>query len=535
MIAWLRLETEPPLEFHRQTGAGISADLTFRRLAGIGPMRRPLSVDGQAENANVTVTLDNGDGRLTEYFRLPPLRRIGRLLTAEGELFSGTVADCRLGAQIELTLEAGGTLPLSDRLPLRETTIWGSYKDKRTLPIVYGHTVVDPIPYDNSGQVFVLADHACQGVDRITRDDIAIDAFAFYNDTDDTGHAIAMLELAEPLAQGERLRAEVRGKQHPAHGGLLVNPAEILWDFLANVIGLPVSLSDLDQFRAETASAGIEIGGIIDDPSRTIRGQIDDICRSIGAVWSGGMPGIARLYPAADSGETAWGAFTVFNCQDMQCETSQSGLVTVLRVLHDYADGQPRRVVQLEAPEAIASYGRIERELDARWLRSPRLAADLGQRLLAYQARPVWRTTWRADIRHQTPPGVYVDLAHARAPVHGRMLVMDAELDPSTVSVTFTSEAAAGPAPRIEMTRLSTAFEPEVTSGANVAYSNGIATFTIIDDNGRPMVAAKVTLDGTETRLTDHQGRVQFSAPRGLHLLYVEANGYTPMEIEVTI
>lgn len=535
MIVWLRLETDPPMEFHHRFSAAANADMKFRRLAGIGPIRRPLSVDGQAENANVTVTIDNGDGRMTEFFALPPLRRHGRLLTAEGELFSGTVADCRLGAQIEITLEAGGSLPLSDRLPLRQSTVWGSYKDKRTLPIVYGRTVVEPIPYDNSGQVFVLADHACQGVDRVTRDDIATDAFAFYNDTDDTGHAIAVLELAEPLAHGEHLRVNLRGKQHPAHGGLLSNPAEVLWDLLANVIGLPVSLADLDQFRAETASAGIEIGGIIDDASRTIRAQIDDICRSIGAVWSGGMPGIARLYPAPDSGETAWGTFTVFNSQELQCEVSQSGLVTVLRVLYDYADGQPRRVVQFEAPEAIPAYGRIEREIDARWLRSPRLAADLGQRLLTYQARPVWRISWRADIRHQTPPGVYVDLTHARAPVAGRVLVMNAELAPSTASVTLSAEAPAGPAPRIDMTRLSTAFEPEVASGANVTYSNGQATFIIVDDNGRPMIAAKVTLDGTETRLTDHQGRAQFATTRGRHLLYVEASGYTPMEIEVTI
>jgi len=535
MIVWLRLDTDPAMEFYSAPGALLTSDLQFRRLANIGALRRPLSVGGSAENANVTVTLDNGDGRLTEYFKIPPLRQPARLITVDGDLFVGTIASCDMGKEISLSLEAGGTQPLSDRLPLRETTVWGSYKNKATIPLVYGRDVVTPVAYDNEGQLFVCADHACQGVDEVSRDGLPTEAWAFYNDIDDTGHPVAVLELADPLADGEPLTVTLRGKMHPTTGALLTNPAFVLWDFLANVCAVPITLADLDQFRVETASKGIEIGGVIDDSSRTIRAQIDDICQSIGAVWSGGMPGIARLYPIENPGELDWQTFDPLKAQGLKAESSQSGIVTVLRVLYDYVDGQPRRAVQFEAPEAIETYGRIESEVTARWLRSARLAAELGERKLSYQARPVWNLSWSSDVRDQVPPGVYVSINHPRSPISGQVLVMNSELAVSTSSVQITAEAAAGTAPKIVMTRLSTAFEREFKSGSNVVYSNGVATFTIVGDNGQALVNATATLDGTEARITDHQGQVQFETARGAHVLVVEASGYEVMEIEVEV
>jgi len=535
MITWLRLDTDPAMEFYSAPGALLTSDLQFRRLANIGALRRPLSVGGSAENANVTVTLDNGDGRLTEYFKVPPLRQPARLITADGDLFVGTITDCEIGKEISLSLEAGGTLPLSDRLPLRETTVWGSYKDKATIPLAYGRPVVTPVAYDNDGLLFVCADHACQGVDEVKRDGQLIEAWAFYNDIDDTGHPIAVLELADPLAEGEQLAVRLRGKMHPTTGALLTNPAFVLWDLLANVCTVPTTLADLDQFRVETAIKGIEVGGVIDDSSRTIRAQIDDICQSIGAVWSGGMPGIARLYPIANPGELDWKTFDQLNAQSLKAESSRSEIVTVLRVLYDYVDGQPRRAVQFEAPQAIEAYGRIESEVTAHWLRSARLAAELGERLLTYQARPIWKLSWSSDARDQAPPGVYVSINHPRSPIAGQVLVMNSELAVSTSSVQIAAEAAAGVAPKIVMTRLSTAFEKEFKGGSNVVYNNGVATFTIVGDNGNALVNATATLDGTEARITDHQGQVQFETARGTHVLVVEATGYELMEIEVDV
>ncbi|HFE31934.1 MAG TPA: carboxypeptidase regulatory-like domain-containing protein [Gammaproteobacteria bacterium] len=534
MIAWVRLETTPPLEFYREAQSAVTADLSLRRLIGIGTLRRPLSA-GSGENANTTVTLDNGDGSLTEYFSPPPLRQQARVMTLAGEAFSGTVSACVIGNQITIELEAGGPLPLSDRMPLRESTVWGSYKNKETLPLVYGRVPVRPVPYDNSSTLFVCADHACQGVDGVTVDGVDVIAYEFRNDVDDTGHAVAVIELADPLPEGADISVDVRGRMHPDTGALLINPAFVLWDLMANVVGLPVQLADLDQFRTETATLGIELSGIINDPHRSIRSQIDEICASIGAVWSAAMPGIARLYPAINSSvdEPVFGSFDQTTAVDMQAQSSQANLITVLRVLYDYEGDKPRRAVQFEAPDAILEFGYIEREMEARWLRSPRQAADLGTRLLAYKSQPVWVISW-SFCGNEVPPGVYVDVIHPRSPVQGKVLVMNSEIDYSS-SATIDAEAPASAPSKVVMTTISTAFEPELSSGAAVLYQGGIATFTINDDDGRPLVGARVTMDGVTTNTTDNRGVVQFEASRGAHILYVEAAGYQPLEIEVSI
>ncbi len=534
MITWLRLETQPPLEFYRESQSAVTADLAFRRLISIGNVRRPLS-GGGGENANTTVVLDNGDGSLTEYFSPPPLRQKARLISSVGDIFEGTVSACVIGSDIEVELEAGGPIPLSDRIPLRETTAWGSYKNKSTLPLVYGRVPVRPIPYDNSATLFVCADHVCQGVDGVTVDGVDVIAYEFRNDVDDTGHAVAVVELADPLPVGSDLIVELRGRVHPDTGELLTNPAFVLWDLMANVVGLPVQISDLDQFRTETATLGIELGGIIDNASRSIRSQIDEICASIGAVWSAAMPGIARLYPPAASvvRDPDFAVFDRITAGDVKAVSSQGRIVTVLRVLYDFDGNKPRRAVQFEAPDAKEEYGHIDREIEARWLRSPRQAADLGARILAYQSQPVWEISWSAD-GGDIPPGVYVEIRHPRSPVQGSVLVMDSDVNLGAGSM-IVAEAPAGALSAVVMTTISTAFEPELSSGASVLYQAGIATFTITDDDGRPLVGARVTMDGVQTNTTDNSGRVQFEADRGRHLLYVEASGYQPLEIEVSI
>ena len=61
----------------------------------------------------------------------------------------------------------GFSYPLADPIPLRNTTVWGSFKDVQIIPHVYGRVCLAPIPYDNTGKLFVLADHGIQGVDEV--------------------------------------------------------------------------------------------------------------------------------------------------------------------------------------------------------------------------------------------------------------------------------------------------------------------------------------------------------------------------------
>jgi hypothetical protein len=186
----------------------------------------------------------------------------------------------------------GFSYPLADPIPLRNTTIWGSFKNVQTIPHVYGRVRLAPIPYDEAGKLFVMADHGIQGVDEVQIDDETIYTWKFKNTLDSSDSPVAMLELAESLASGSSLIALVRGKVHSLTGALLVNPADILWDILANIVGASVTYATLDKFRVECALYGIEIGGLLDDRERSVKAQLDLITKSIGAIWSGGMPGL---------------------------------------------------------------------------------------------------------------------------------------------------------------------------------------------------------------------------------------------------
>lgn len=523
------LATEPGLGFHQGSAPPIAA-LTHRRLLGIGAIRRPLGPD--ASIAGTGVDLENGDGALTALFADPPLR-VPATVTGAGLSFTGLITSVQLGAVVRLDLEAGGFWSLADTVPLRNTTAWGSYKTVQPLPQVYGRVTLTPVQYDQEGGVFVLADHAIQGVDEVLRDDVPTAAYKFRNGLDSTGHAVAFLDLAEPLADGERLTASVRGKPHAASGALLIHPAEVAHDFLANVCGFALALSDFDELRAQAAH--LEVHGVIADATATIRAQVDEIMRSIGAVWSTAMPGFGRLWPWPDDANEPTRAD--IGARDTLSAASDHGSIyTVLRVLYDYdhAASRHRRALQVEAPDAIKQYGCIERELDARWLRSPPEAHALATRLLADAARPRWSLS--ADIAlADVPPGTLVALAHPRAPLAGRLLVFDAEADLAANRLRLQLSAPAGAAPAIVLAKLSSAFDPVIVAAAGVIYQNGIATFTIKGDRGEPLRNAQVTLDGLTTRITDAGGRVQFSTGRGTHTLYIEAAGYAPMEIEVVV
>lgn len=194
----------------------------------------------------------------------------------------------------------GFSYPLADPIPLRNTTVWGSFKDVQTIPHVYGRVCLAPIPYDTTGKLFVLADHGIQGVDEVQVDNEVIYAWKFRNTLDSSDSPVAMLELGEKLDLGSSLVVRVRGKVHSVTGVLLTNPADVLWDLLANVVGASILYADLDRFRVECSFLGIEVGGLLDDRERSIKKQLDMITESIGAIWSGGMPGLARLYPIGD-------------------------------------------------------------------------------------------------------------------------------------------------------------------------------------------------------------------------------------------
>ncbi len=569
MQAWLELpatEGAAALAITPPTGAAAAGvpGLPVPLLAGISAIERPLSIPGIAPAAvsNMDATLygaggvgaplvgarkGQAQGLPLLWGERPPLRRAARVVIdgvgannhSPETVFDGIVSSVKLGASASISLEAGMERPLSDRLPLRTTAVWGGWREVQAIPWGWGKVTITPIQYDDTQRLFVLLDHPIEGVDAVTRDDAPCAAYEWRNGTDSAGHAVSFLELAEPLAEGERLAATVRGRMHPDTGRLLQSPAEVLHDVLANLIGAPVQWADFDEWRTETE--GIQLGGILADASITCRAAVDAIVQSVGGAWSAAMPGIACLWPPTADEHAPAIAVTPLTAKDLQATCDATGLTTQLRVLYDYDHAAQRylKAIELTAPEAAKEHGLLTLEWPAPWLRSPRHAEAMGQRILRYLARPRWRLTWQQAWTHAaaaTPTGAWVDIAHPLAPVSGRVRLLNASLDLGSATLQCTAEAAAGDAPAITTQRLSAAFEPLLAAGIKVEFAGSEIIFTAVDENGQPLAGSRITLDdGAQVRIADAAGRVSFPVQRGKHTLLIEADGYAPMMSEVVL
>lgn len=513
--------------------------LLVPRLNAISTLQRPLSIPGiaTAPGSNLDADLGNEDGKLTALWGArPPVRRRATVVdVATGKtLFAGIVTGLQLGEQLRLTLEAGLDRPLSDNLPLRTSAVWGGWRDVRVLPWVYGACTLAPIQYSDDQRLYLLADHPIAGVDAVTRDDVPVQDWDWTNTVDSTGRAVAMLELAQPLAEGERLAATVRGRMHPTTGALLQTPAEVLHDVLAHLARAPVQWADLDDYRTETAH--IVLGGLLGDNSITIRAAVDGLMQSAGSAWAAAMPGIATTWPPLPDAAAPALVVDKMTAQGLQATTSAQGVYTVLRVLYDYdhAAQRYRRAIQLRAPDAVKDYGELELEWPAPWLRSPRDAEALGQRILPWLARPRWNVTWQQSYA-DAPTGGWADVSHPLSPLQGRHRLVTADMDLGAATLACAIEAPVGAAPAIETMRLSTAFDPVVQPGITVEVGKSEIIFTATDEQGRPLAGARITLNGGASRIADGAGRVSFPVQRGRHVLLVEATGYQPYEVEVVV
>ena len=543
MTPWLRIEGGAdgvPLNLVGATGAApVSASdwLTLALLAAISTVQRPLSVPGiaSAPASNLEARLDNASGQMTRLWgQRPPMRRPATVYQGAAPIFAGIVTAIEAGPELRLSLEAGMDRPLSDSLPLRTNAVWGGWREVRVLPWGWGRVTVTPIQYSDDQRVFVLLDHPIEGVDEVKRDDVATPAWAWYNGVDSTGRAVSFVELAEPLADGERLAVTLRGRMHPDTGRLLQTPAEILHDVLANLAGAPVTWGELDDYRTETAEW--VLGGVLADNTITVRAAVDQIMQSAGGAWAAAMPGVAITWPPLPDAAAPALRVDALAAPDLQAATSATGIHTALRVLYDYdhAAGRFARAIQLEAPDAVKDYGRLELEWPAPWLRTPRQAEALGQRMLAWLARPRWRVSWRQSLA-DVATGSWVDVDHPRSPVQGRHRLVGAELDLDAAVLACAIEAPVGEPPAIETTRLSAAFDPLIQPGITVEVANGEIIFTARNERGQPLPGARITLDGGAKRIADANGRVSFPVARGRHVLLIEADGYPPSEAVVVV
>lgn len=322
--------------------------------------------------------------------------------------------------------------PLSDPLPLRDTTVWPHSGPQTLLPIVVGQATVTAIPYPAVARRYVLADHALAGVDAVYDDGVAIAGWRHVNGVDLTDHAVAFLDLATTPAGA--VTADVRG--------LSGNPGDLL-AWLAPT-------ADLRELTARMRYAGIALGGQLRQ-AMTRRAAIQWIVDQFGGAWSAGMPGFASEFPPPET-DPLWATFGPLERGDTQAQCTLETLWTRLIVSFDAgADDALRQAVRLVAA-STATYGDRTTTLTLPWVKTRREAATIGARWLQWRARPLWTVQFVAGPLGQAiPPGAWIALSGADVPITGPAVVLDADPDWGGGQATLTVQAPAGAAPTIQV------------------------------------------------------------------------------------
>lgn len=496
-----RILGEPARVFYRDP-----SDLAW--IGGLGAPHALLTAVDPLESgtsgvaSNMTIRLDNSSGRCVDLFRLPPLDAPAELRDEDRILFAGVVNDIAIdGDTCTLSIESG----LSRPLPLRMSTVWGGFREAEPLPHRYGYAAGRLIQYNASRTVFVWADHACEGIDEVLVEGQTAGEWQWRVMPDSTGHVVTVVEFGQPQDEGAELLARGRGKLHPSPPTRrMSNPAEVVWDVLANLGGWNVPESALDAFRRRCDVLGLEVGGSIES-AESAQSIARAICASVGASF---CPDATEICALLD-GESPSVARTRLRSGPLTSTSDRASLCNDLTVEFGFENGNATGSVRLEAPDYIARFGRRSETLQATWVVSPRVAVAVGERALRASARPSWSI--RASVTARNPPQVFdgVAVEHPGAPVSGTFAVRSRRVSFDADRVEFTLSAPAGDPPSITLAHQSSIFRPGQYVGATAVAVGTDRVYTITEADGSPIAGASVTANGF-TRTTDSAGRVAF-------------------------
>lgn len=421
--------------------------------------------------------------------------------------------------------------PYSAELPLRTTSVWAGFRETAVIPHRYGETGGRCLQYNAERTQWVWADHACASVDDVLVGGQSLSNWQARNVPDNTGRTVTMIEFDGGIEDGVEVVARGRGKLLGDTGALIESPADVVRDMLI-IAGRPTTAARLDPFRSACARAGIVVGGSITE-SITLQSAIREVCDSVGAIFAPDARDLCHLWPGDAGGIRA----SIDVRQTLSAGLGLADLATVAVITYAYEDGEPRAAIELEAREPARLYGRRVSDVAMPWVRSARVAAAVGSRLLQHRARPVWAVGVGAllgDIR----VGDGVSLAHPVLPVTGDYTVLAREADPETQAVSVTLSVPVGAVPVVRLVRQSSMLDPEQYSSAGLQLVGAEYVLTLREESGQPIAFASVTLDGQMTRTTDAAGRVSFPSSAmqpGEHRFDILTQDSRPLSMTVTV
>lgn len=419
-------------------------------------------------------------------------------------------------------------LLLSEALPLRTTRMLGDYAEAQALPEILGDLADAAFPLIRlSATRYFVADHPAT-VRRVYIDGQLSAAWEAKLESDDAGNTWTVVVFDTPIAAAAKVSATGAGRLNAATGALITNPA----DALARVSAIAGRPDDWSNLRAECSRLNITVAGRL-ATAQSVRAQIDEIAQSIGAIW---VPGMARLYPSTDDPAPVVD-LEAGQVSGVAVSASVRDTADVLRLSYDYSDARGKPLHYIELAASPARYGGVPLEQTAAWLRTPQCAETVGRARLQRLAGERYDVQFTSDM-HALRPGMWVRLvAHPAWPLPGDdpvIMVLAVDITGNRAQLAVTGEYLAS-VPVITIAGHSIALPDEVEAGLAVTVSHGVATFTLTDDEGKPIVGAAVSLDGSAPKYTNAQGQVSFVAAAGVHKFAAEAVGFLPFELFVTL
>lgn len=419
-------------------------------------------------------------------------------------------------------------LLMTDTLPLRRAADVPKYRAdaaERYLPWVFGQATLSAVPLDKEGAEWLVADHPISGVTKVVAENKVVTGWQLQQRVDATGQPVSVVRLAQPSINGP-VFATVVGRKHPVTGAALSSPRSIVREImrLCNHVEQPSAWEGLDDSYGQVAL------GIVFDSPQLLRVAIASVIEPLYAVWrpgwaarrKPGMP-IATLDPQ--------------NTDSITARMDNTTLATAARVSYafDWAAGASRGTLLLGAPAAQEQWGRVVKDLSLPGVIRARDALEFASAQLADAARITWIVTATVDARiGQVLAGQTVQLAHPHAPA-GPALVTAVSHNRESATLTITAELHTESAPSVELQRRNGAIDPAGPAETTTNYRDGVATFTIYDEQGNPLANATVTLDGIYAADSDAAGKVQFKTPRGPHTLTIRMPGYATFEMDVDV
>ena len=429
----------------------------------------------------------------------------------------------------------GGTTPvhcqrgtlLTETLRLRSTTQLGAFAEEQPLPHRYGDLRKSRFRLlKMTPTKWFAADHP-MAITRVFVGNLETRSFEVKTEGAD-GFTWTVVNLAAAAPPDAVVTACGLGKTHAVTGALIENPADIAADILALA-----GRSDawFGQLRSEASIEGIALAGSINAFDK-VQAWIDQVVDSAGGMWCYGM---AQLYPLPIAADTFVLPLAKYAVHDLKVSAAATDTADRLRLSYDYDDAEGRAQSYLELAARPARYGALTVDVTLPWLRGAAAAEKVGRRILGRKAGERFDVSFKTDTNRLIRPGRWVLLQdHPSWPFAASpyVKVLTATIDGGATAV--TGEALLS-TPTIDVVAHSLGVASIGQGGVEVAFNNGVATFTVLDADDKPLSGAQVSLDGAVPNKTNEQGKVAFITTRGAHTLAIEAEGFVPLTIDITI